>query len=624
MCGICGVLDFDCVKDNQEMIISMTLSLLHRGPDNYGTHAVAPISLGHTRLSIIDLSPTGGQPMISDDENWVLTYNGEIYNFMELRKELVNNGVFFRGRSDTEVVLRSFERWGTAALRRFKGMFALAIWNKEKQELYLARDLFGIKPLYYIQQSQSFIFASEIKSILASCRVDRKMNITALHEYLYYGTALGSDTMFEGIKKLLPGHYLTVGKGKFSILPFAALADTEEIKETVPIATEEVRNRLEHAIASHMVSDVPVGVFLSGGIDSSTITALASRHCPERLKTFSVGFDFAKGKNELSKAREVAEYFGTEHNELHIGAPNITETIEELVRCHDEPFGDAADIPLYLLCKQLKGSIKVVLQGDGGDEIFAGYRRYNILSFESAWRALAQVGNWAGPLLPLSPTSHRLRRFCQAMSQPDGSLRMALLLTEEALHLPPTRVLTKAARTYIEEFSPFRRYTEIHEQFKHLDPVQRMLFIDCHILLPDIFLEKVDKSTMAHGVEVRIPFLDRDLTRYVMGLPSTMKVRRGQKKWLIRHAMRGIVPDNILDAPKTGFSVPYGWWLKTSLADYLKSVLFDKQTLDWGIFDRDTMEICINEHIEGKRNNGFLLYKLLQIALWRKFYLNGS
>ncbi len=622
MCGICGILEFSLPDVREDVIARMTHTLEHRGPDDQGTYVPdETLGLGQTRLSIIDLSDAGHQPMLSEDGACVLVYNGEIYNFPELREELRARGVAFRGRSDTEVVLQAFLQWGVEAFAKIEGMFALGLWDRRRGELHLARDRFGIKPLYYLPLESGIVFGSEIKAILASRRASPELNSGALHEYLYYGTTLGSHTLYQGIHKLLPGHRLTVDRRGHRLEAYASIYDVAEPPADPHLAVEETRRQLEQAVKRHLISDVPVAIFLSGGTDSSTITALASRHYDGRLQTFSVGYDFDRGINELPQARLVAERFGTDHHELHIAGKNMPQVIEHLVRCHDHPFADAANIPLYLMCEEIRGSVKVVLQGDGGDEIFGGYRRYNVLSYERLCRAVATAGLALGSLLPRTSGVYRGLRFLRALAHPDPAMRMALLLTEETLASSPLRVLSPEARRLAAGHDPFARYRYLQERFADLDPVQRMLYTDCSIILPDIFLEKVDRATMAHGVEVRVPMLDTQLARHVMGFPARLKVRSGQKKRLLRYAMRGIVPDQVLDGKKKGFGVPYAWWLRESLHEYLKSVLLDPSTLSWGLFDEQALIRCLAEHKAGKRDNGFLLYKLLNLALWRRFYL---
>lgn len=601
----------------------MTGTLRHRGPDDHGVAMVGPAGLGHTRLSIIDLSAAGHQPMQSEDQCVTISYNGETYNFREVRRSLEASGVQFRSRSDTEVVLRAFVRWGAATFAKLSGMFALAIWDARSQTLHLARDRFGIKPLYYAMANGALVFGSEIKAILASGRVQPEIHWQALHEYLYYGNALGAHTLFKGVRRLLPGHHLTFSRSGYTTAAYWSLESVPPVRDSLEIAAGRVRELLSEAVAAHLVSDVPVGVFLSGGIDSSAITAFASRQYGAGLKTFSVGFDFDPGTDHLSTARTLAQQCGTEHHELHIAGADMPAVIERLVCCHDEPFGDPANIPLYLLCEQLRGAIKVVLQGDGGDEMFAGYRRYNIVSFERFWRLASAVGLTLSRWTPGNPASHRARRFFRAMAQPDPALRTALLLTRETLSSPPTSTLSAEARSIVDRLDPFARYRDVAKRLTALDPVQRLLYTDVSILLPDTFLEKVDKATMAHGIEVRVPFLYAALSTYALGLPSSMKVRSGQKKWILRRALRGVIPDSILDSPKRGFSVPVDAWMRGPLLAYLRATLLDHSTAN-GLFDPRALELAIGEHASGRRNNGVFLYKLLNLALWSRTYLRAA
>jgi asparagine synthase (glutamine-hydrolysing) len=624
MCGICGITDFRSELLSDALLHGMAATIAHRGPDDRGVYTQGAVGLAQTRLSIRDLSAAGHQPMFSPDGACALVYNGELYNDPELREVLMAKGHTFTGHSDTETLLAAYLEWGTAAFEKLEGMFALALWDGRTRTLHLARDRFGIKPMYYHLRDGDVVFGSEVKTLLASGRVARALDWEAFNEFLVYGTALGEHSLFDGVRKLLPGHRMEISPGGVRMEAYATIYDSPPCSDSLETAVGRVRELLDQAVRSHLISDVPVGVFLSGGIDSSALTALAARHYAGRIKTYSVGFDFDKGVNELAKAKRVAEHFGTEHHELHIQGGNMPDVIERLVRSHDEPFGDAANVPLYLLCEQLQGSVKVVLQGDGGDEIFAGYRRYNILSQEKMWRTLARAGLPLMTAMPRGERYHRLHRFLLALRQDNPALRMALLLTEEAYDNPPSRVLSDAAQAQVRPYDPYARYRHFQERFQELDPVQRMLYTDCSVILPDIFLEKVDKATMAHSIEVRVPMLDTPMARYVMGLPSSYKVRKGQKKWLLREALRGVVPDDILDAPKTGFGVPHAHWLRTSLASYLKAVLLDDSTQQSGLFDRHRLESCIEEHISGRRNNGFLLYKLLNFALWRKFYLAGG
>ncbi len=620
MCGICGIIDFSEHQPDESCLEKMNRTLLHRGPDQNNIFIKGAVGLGHTRLSIIDLTETGSQPMRSPDKQVTLVYNGEIYNFLELRENLKKEGVIFKGRSDTEVVLHAYIQWGKEFVSRLNGMFAFAIWDDKKQELLIARDRFGIKPLYYALFSNGIVFASEIKAILAADKISRKISLPGLHEFFYYGTGLGENTLFKDIFKLLPGNILTFNQNGIAITPYWQIENIQTSRDTIEDATEKIRQYLDQSIKAQLISDVPVGIFLSGGIDSSCITAFASRHYQKRLQTFSAGFDYEQGVNELPKARKVAKHFGTEHHEIYIEGNNLPDIIEKLILCHDQPFSDAANIPLYLLCEKLAGNPKVILQGDGGDEVFAGYRRYNILMFCHFWHRIAKAENFLKSFFPKNKTFSRIHRFLAAMGNDDPAIRMAWLLTEETSDLPPTRIISESWRNKLETYDPFLRYRQLNKQLGHTDIVQRMLHTDMKIILPDIFLEKVDKSTMAHGIEVRVPMLDNRITDYVLGLPSAYKVRKGQKKWILRRAIQGIVPDEILNAPKTGFGVPYGYWLRTSLSDYLRNVLWDSEIQKTEIFDMNILKTCTEEHLSGKQNHSFLLWKALNLGLWLKKY----
>lgn len=600
----------------------MTRTLWHRGPDDSGVFTAGPAALGHNRLSILDLSAAGHQPMQTADSRLTIVYNGETYNCDEIRRQLAAGGTRFRGHSDTEVVLQAFARWGVASFAMLNGMFALALWDARSQTLHLARDRFGIKPLYYSVVGSGLVFGSEIKAILASGRVGATIDWAALHEYLYYGSALGTHTLFAGVRKLLPGHHLTFDRTGLTTAAYWAVDRVTPVADGVDTATRTVRELLSDAVRRHLMSDVPVGVFLSGGIDSSAITALASRAYEGRLKTFSVGFDFERGRDERPQAAAVARQFGTEHEELYVAGADMPAVIERLVRCHDEPFADAANIPLYLLCERLRGAIKVVLQGDGGDEMFAGYRRYGLVAFERLWRAAAGPGLGLCRFAPRNPLSDRARRLFQAMAHRDPALRAALLLTSETLEMPPTIVLSAHVRDLVARSDPFARYRDLFRRLAHLDPVQRLLYTDAAILLPDTLLEKVDKATMAHGIEVRVPFLDVELSNYAMGLASHLKVRRGLSKWLLRRALRGVVPDRILDAPKHGFTVPVDEWLRGPLTSYLREVVFDGATVRAGLFDGHAVESVIQRHLARRTNDGALLYRLLNLSLWYHAYVD--
>lgn len=620
MCGICG---YYCETDEvgrHAILDRMTDCLEHRGPDDRGTFSENGIGLGHRRLSILDLSTAGHQPMFSADDNHVIAFNGEVYNFREIRNELRRQGVLFQSETDTEVVLEAFRHQGEASFQRLGGMFAFAILDRGKKTITLARDRFGIKPLYYWYDGRQLMFASEIKSILKSSIVPREIDLQGFHEYLHYGTTLGKTTIFKNIFRLLPGHFLVYDGHDICISRFADVLDVQPSQDSYQQATVRVRELLEKSVQAHLVSDVPVGVFLSGGIDSACVTAFASKHYGGKLKTYSAAFDFEPENDELDNAGFVARKFNTDHHELRIHADHIRDDLESLVEYHDVPFGDVANLPLFLMCKELNGETKVILQGDGGDEIFGGYHRYARLQFQYAYKMISSLMFGLRPYLPKSSKSYRSLRTMNAFRQSPDEL-MACLMSQEMYDYPPTNVLRPSFVESLDNTDPFAVYRSRYDELRKLDPVQRMLYTDATVILPDLYFEKVDRSTMASSVEVRVPLVENELARYVMSLPWKYKVKGIQKKRILRDALRGIVPDRILDGPKKGLNVPFKKWLVGPLNSFMKEVLLDPDLETWGIFRRDEIEAAINRNSNGSGDHGYLLYKLLIFALWYKTYI---
>lgn len=617
MCGIAGIVD---TRGAPAAPIQTEIldRLRHRGPDAEGRWMEPPAVLLHTRLSIIDLTSAGAQPMVSPDGRHVLVYNGEIYNHAVLREELCDSWVF-RGRSDTEVLLAALARWGAAAVRRLNGMYAFALWDRRQRELLLCRDPVGIKPLFYSHRPGQLAFGSEIKALAPLWRGFR-VDYPSLHEFVFFGAPLGRNTLYQEVWQLLPGEMLRYRPDEDRMERWQ---EVEIADSRIPVASgntsaESLQSGLRKAVEAQMVADVPVGVLLSGGLDSSTITAFASDRGRRRINTYSLGFDDASQPSELPKARLVAERFRTAHHEEIIGVREVLPVLERMVEIYDGPFSDAANLPLYLLYGRLRGQCKVVLQGDGGDEVFAGYLRYQALAWLSWWQRFAPSVKWlssrAGDRAPV--WWQRLARFTAAIGNDDPALRMAYLLTVETNHPSPLRLLSPGLRQELRRHDPFQRYRELQDRFRDLDPVQAMLWTDCKILLPDIFLIKVDRASMAQGVEVRVPLLDLDLMRLALPLPSRKKIAGGRSKALLREAMRDLLPAAILRQPKAGFGVPYGEWLRGGLCEPMQSILLD-DSLRWAdVFDRPALELCIKQHVAGERNFGFLLWKMMNLALW--------
>ena len=443
MCGFCGLLVSESREDLAESVIRMMATLAHRGPDGEGTFVGDGVALGHRRLSILDLSATGAQPMTSAARTTTIAYNGEAYNFRDLRHRLEREGHAFRGRSDTEVLLQAYDAWGLDGLRLLEGMFAFGLWDASRRRLVLMRDRLGIKPLFYAWSGRRLAFGSEIKAVLAAGGIDRALDDQALSEYLWYGNPFEDRTIYRAVRSVPPGHWLIVENGTARLEAWWRIEEWLERAPALRDAREAaavVREAVDAAVARQLVSDVPVGIFLSGGVDSSVIAASAVRALGRPLASYSVGFDFDRGINELPKARRLANKLGLDHHELQVRAPDLEDVLVQLVRAHDEPFADAANIPLFLLAKALNGGTKVVLQGDGGDEMFAGYRRYSILRHVGAWRRWPR---WLTPVMrsALGGYGARFARMADAAGADDPAMRMALLLTVETLKDPPTAML---------------------------------------------------------------------------------------------------------------------------------------------------------------------------------------
>lgn len=623
MCGITGYFKSDDRLLSKDSLIKATNSIRHRGPDDAGYYENENVGLGHRRLSIIDLSSAGHQPMTSANGRYIIAYNGEIYNYLQLKQELQSNGFQFRSQSDTEVVVNGFEYWGSSIFEKLNGIFAISIWDQAEKKLILARDRMGVKPLYYWHENDLLLFGSEIKTILSYDIVKRKINLQSFHEFLYYGYALGENTMFSGIKMILPGQYLEISKDKVITKEFWSIKNIKTISQNGIIesmAISQTKSLLESAVSRQLVSDVPVGVFLSGGIDSSAITAFASKHYAGKLKSYSAGFDFDGGHNELPLASKIAKKFGTQHHELMIQGKDISDIIKKMIYHHDEPFSDAANIPLYLMTQHVKNDCKVVLQGDGGDELFAGYPRYHIMSKYNQYKFIFTTLNAVKSLIPSKYVRNKTERFYPLFKNDQSKIRFAKFLTEEREGIPEQLFIENIQKNFLQT-NPFKRYEEVSKELDFLsDNVQKLLWLDTKIILPDQFLEKVDKSTMANGVEVRVPFLDNDLASFALSLPSELKVKNGIKKYLLKKALDGILPNEVLYGPKKGFGVPYQNWLKGPLKSFMKEIFNDPKIIQMNIFDYNVLNIRIEEHCSGKKDWGFLLWKMMNLCLWLELY----
>ncbi|MCB2214427.1 asparagine synthase (glutamine-hydrolyzing) [Desulfofustis glycolicus] len=622
MCGICGF------NWNDEMLArSMASTLAHRGPDQEGVFCDDRVSLAHRRLSIIDLSENGRQPMTNEDGSVIIVFNGEIYNFAELRDELQNKGHRFASRSDTEVIVHGYEEWGVDAINRLRGMFAFALWDTKKKRLLLARDRIGIKPLYYYHGADRFIFASEIKAILEDRGVERRVNFQALYDYLGFEFVPAPQTMFEGISKLPAGHYLILEDGQVSVKQYWDLSfQGHDVPRDFGEAVEKMREHLDFAVKSHLVSDVPLGVFLSGGLDSSCIVALMRRHINGPLKTFTIGYE-DKTFSELDYADLVARHCGTEHHVLMLDTMR-PEYVEQTLYHLDEPMTDLSTVPLYLLCRQAKEHVTVCLSGEGADESFAGYDRFKA-SRLNRWFSLMPpvvrreiIGRMAA-LLPDQPQKkgavNILKRFVEGANlNPDGQhLRWQYFLNDRLEDGLFSEGFKAAVRR-----EPFRQVKEYSDRCDAgRDALNREIYLDMRFMMTDSVLMKVDRMSMASSLEIRVPLLDHVLVEYMAALPGDWKLKRMTTKYIFRAALAGLLPDKVVYRGKQGYSLPVKHLLRGDLKRYMVGLLKDsrllREQMDTAYIDR-----LIDEHTAMKHNHNHILWALINVAIWHNRFFD--
>lgn len=628
MCGISGKLHFNLDHPiDPALIARMNGTLLHRGPDAEGIWTHGPIGLSQRRLAIVDLSPTGHQPMSNEDGTVWITYNGEIYNHPELRPELEKRGHHYRGTSDTETILHLYEEYGRDCVKHLRGMFALALWDERKQSLLLARDRFGKKPLVYAETADGLVFASELKALLQDESVSRELDETALHHYLSFGFIPAPQSAFRQIRKLPPAHTLFWQDGKLTIerywsLPFAPklhLSEEEAAEQTLSLLREAVRVRL--------MSDVPLGAFLSGGIDSSAVVALMAEAMSEPVKTFSIGFD-DESFDETPFARQVAQTFATDHHEFRVKADAVG-VLPELVWGYGEPFADSSALPSYYVAKMTRQHVTVALNGDGGDELFAGYERYVAESLSSRY---ASLPGWlrTGVLTPIAQALpepagrknpvRRLKNFVLAQNAPAERryLRWLTLIDNAAKQ----QLYTPGFAERMAAVDSLARLQLPSNSAAALDGLDRLLQTDIATYLPDDLLVKVDITTMLHSLEGRSPFLDHHLAEFAARLPAHYKLRGRTGKYILRRALAPILPPNILHRDKRGFAVPIDRWFRQELRTAIYQVLLDPRTLARGLFRPEAIKTMLDEHAGGRVNHRYRLWTLLMLELWFRTYVD--
>lgn len=630
MCGIAGFFGPNngmTYAERRDLIQRMCDVIRHRGPDDEGFFLDGGLAIGMRRLSIIDVA-AGHQPISNEDGTIWIVFNGEIYNFAELRADLLARGHKFQTRSDTETIIHLYEEEGERCVERLRGMFGFAIYDQNKRKLFLARDRVGKKPLHYTVVNNTLLFGSEIKSLLQHPDLTRNVNFEAISDFLSFGYVPDPATAFRGISKLPPGHTLTFQDGQINIrsywdFNYNATAQ-DEPPQSEAYYVERVRELIAEAVRIRLVSEVPLGAFLSGGIDSSTVVGMMTRQLDQPVKTFSIGFSEASF-DELFYAGIAARHFQSDHHEF-IVTPDVCRLVEEIVWHHDEPFADASSVPSYVVSKMAREFVTVVLSGDGGDEVFAGYGRYaedrRLARFE---RIPALIRRQI--LMPLSralPQAAYGKNFLRHISLEGGAryIDSVTFFNEDI----KAQFFSPDFRQALNGHSSGNAFAQIYATPKNAGHVERMLYLDGKTYLPGDILTKVDRMTMAHSIEARVPLLDHNLIEFVQKIPTSLKLTDHAHgdvgKYILRKAVADMIPREILDRPKRGFGMPVAKWFKQELREMLYDTLTDRTTRERGYFNQAALQSLISEHLSGRRDNSRHLWSLLTFELWHRSFID--
>ncbi|MEW6260542.1 MAG: asparagine synthase (glutamine-hydrolyzing) [Thermodesulfobacteriota bacterium] len=628
MCGICGKLVFDGSIPSDDLVQAMCRTMVHRGPDDEGIFTNPYIGMGQRRLSIIDLAPGACPPLANEDQTVHVVFNGEIYNFQELRGKLQKRGHRFTTNTDTEVIVHLYEEKGTECLSELRGMFALAIWDECKKRLFCARDRLGKKPLCYTLTPKSFVFGSEIKAITIDLDVSVSPNYHAIDQYLTHQFVPSPLTAFAGIYRLQPGEYLVCDiTGNIQKKRYWEPPNPKKLTTSMDEIAEELLLRLRESLKLRMIADVPLGAFLSGGIDSAAIVALMAEQSSSPVKTFSIGFE-EQSYNELPYARLVAKRYGTEHHEF-IVKPNAAEIIPLLIRHYNVPFADSSAIPTYYVSKITRQYVTVALSGDGGDENFAGYENYASLQAWNRWNVLprrlrmpfAVLGKMILEPFATINMAARVQRGLKMIGARDIKERrlfFAAILKPEVKRFAYTENFKKFLRAEPTPVDSLADYP-FDETMDDLDWLMRH---DLAFYLPDCLMVKTDVASMANSLEVRCPFLDHELVEFAASIPSIFKRNAHEGKVILKHALKGLLPPEILTKPKSGFGLPIAKWFRRELLDLLKGTLLDERTSKRGIFNVSFLNKLVREHADGRRDWSGRLWALLFLELWFREFID--
>jgi asparagine synthase (glutamine-hydrolysing) len=622
MCGICGVVSFQPdIPVDRSVLQRMNASIRHRGPDDEGYYQDGQANLAMRRLSIIDLH-TGQQPISNETGDVWVIYNGEIYNFKDVRAALENRGHTFKTQTDTEIIVHAYEEYGDECVKHFNGMFAIALWDARKRRLFLARDRVGIKPLYYWADQTRLVFASELKALILHPDVPRQTNLAALDLFLTLEYVPAPHTIYEGVFKLLPGHTLVVEEGNIKINQYWDVP-YQPVSQNEAECAEALSGLISEAVRVRLISDVPLGAFLSGGIDSSTIVGYMSQNMSEPVQTFSIGFE-DDTYDELPYANAVAKHFGTNHH-VEVLKPDIATLVEQLVPHHDEPFADTSIFPTYLVSKLASQKVKVVLSGDGGDELFAGYdtylaekldRYYGRLPGTLRQRVLPRFANWLPPQPAKKGLINKVKRMVEG-----GALDPSLQHTRWMMFLNSTEkdsLYRSDLRATLNDHLTAEYFGGYFEKASRFDTLAQQQYVDIKSYLADDILTKVDRMSMAVSIETRVPLLDYRIVELAMNLPPHMKLNGSRTKSILRNAVKGLVPDLVLEKPKQGFSIPMKHWLRTSLRSMMLDLLSKDSLNKHGYFEHQIVSKWIQEHLDGRANHSHRLWSLMVFEMWRR------
>jgi asparagine synthase (glutamine-hydrolysing) len=623
MCGIAGYFNSrDGGLADPAVVDAMCRALTHRGPDDQGILTDGKLGFGMRRLSIIDLS-TGHQPIANESKSVWVVFNGEIYNYRDLAKWLIDRGHHLSTSSDTEVIVHLYEELGPECVHKLRGMFAFALWDRDHDRVFIARDRLGVKPLYYFWDERRLVFGSELKAVLAHPDVRCELDYSAILYYLRYGYIPDPLTPFEHIAKLPPGHVMTVTAGTLSVAQYwdgARPGSNGAITPSEQASVEQLQTLLDEAVSLRLISDVPLGAFLSGGIDSSLVVAVMARHMGQPVKTFSIGFEEA-AYNELPHAGRVARHIGTDHHELMVG-PQECGLIEELVRHFDEPFGDPSSIPTYCLSKLTAQYVKVALSGDAGDELFAGYDRYRMDLDRHRLALPNEVKRLLGIASDLLPEGFYGRRWMRSLALPAPARYL-----ENISHTAPLglmRIVSDEFRGHLQgDQQAERLMTRYFDRVADTSWLAQLQYFDTKTYLPADVLTKVDRMSMAHSLEVRGPFLDHVLVEYVSRLPAKMKFRDGISKYLLKQVASRYLPSEIVHRKKQGFGVPLEYWFKgESLKGYVRDILFDSRSRARGLLRHSEVERLVVRYERGCHELATLIWMLAVLETWCRLYVD--